>query len=746
MSAQKVGLVLSGGGAAGMAHIGVLKALEEHGIPIDFITGTSAGALVGSMYAAGYSPAEIEAMVKSELFLKMSKGEMDAKHKYYIKQFENTPSWVTFRFKKDSLKQSVLPSYFVSPALMDFEMMKGLSMAAAAANYNFDSLMVPFRCVASDIVDKKSIVFSSGYLHQAVRASMSYPLYLKPIKINGKLLFDGGLYNNFPADVMYDAFLPDVMIGSNVSGNTRPPEEDNVFSQIKNMIVHQQDFTLNCKYSVLIKPDTRDMTTFDFDQAEEAIERGYRQALLLIDSIKLLIGDRRVSAEEIRLKRENFKKKFYPLVFNKIEVSGLNSKQQVYVRRLLQKGKEKNTTLTDIEKRYMRLYNDDKIGFMYPIAEFDSITKKYKFQVHVKKGKEISTEFGGNFSSRPVNTGYIGVQYHLLDKAAYTLTLRSWFGKFYAGGYASLRFEPASRNPYYFEPEYVIHRWDYFKSFATFFEDVKPSYLIQTEQYSGLNTGFSVTNKSKIILNLRYADILHEYYQTEQFRTTDTADKTRIYAYSPGLYFERSSLNKKMFANQGRYFFLGARYVYAHEYTIPGSTSLIRDTSDKYHNYITAKLEFQNYFVEKGAIRLGFHAEGVFSTQAFYNNYTSTILEAPVYQPLPEMKTRFMPDFRAHQYISAGIQTIVHFKKNIDFRIEGYVFQPTFNIRSDENNLAYYSKPLSRRYYVASGSAVYHSPIGPIAVWLNYYPEQEQPISFAFNVGYVLFNRFAIKW
>ncbi len=126
---------------------------------------------------------------------------------------------------------------------------------------------------------------------------MSYPFYLKPIKIDGKLLFDGGLYNNFPSDIMYNTFLPDIMIGSNVSGNTRPPEEDNVMSQIKNMIVHQQDFTIACEQSVIITPDTRDMTTFDFDQAEEAIERGYRQTLLLIDSIKILIGDRRVSAE-----------------------------------------------------------------------------------------------------------------------------------------------------------------------------------------------------------------------------------------------------------------------------------------------------------------------------------------------------------------------------------------------------------------------------------------------------------------
>ena len=95
---------------------------------------------------------------------------------------------------------------------------------SAAAEYNFDSLFIPFRCVAADIEAKESVVFKSGDLGEALRASMSYPFYLKPISVNGKLLFDGGLYNNFPSDIMYNDFYPDLIIGSNVTGNEPAPD------------------------------------------------------------------------------------------------------------------------------------------------------------------------------------------------------------------------------------------------------------------------------------------------------------------------------------------------------------------------------------------------------------------------------------------------------------------------------------------------------------------------------------------
>ncbi len=185
---QKIGLVLSGGGATGLAHIGVLKALEERGIPIHYITGTSAGALVGSMYAAGYSPEEIEAYVMSEDFQLMTKGKVRSTQRFLYKEEEMNAGMINVSFSGDSILQKSLPTSVITSSYLDFEMLKLLGTTGASYGNDFDSLFVPFRCVASDITNKKSIVFSEGFLNQAVRASMTYPFYFNPIRVNGILM------------------------------------------------------------------------------------------------------------------------------------------------------------------------------------------------------------------------------------------------------------------------------------------------------------------------------------------------------------------------------------------------------------------------------------------------------------------------------------------------------------------------------------------------------------------------------
>ena len=154
-SQQRIGLVLSGGGATGLAHIGVLKALEERGIPIDYITGTSAGALVGSMYASGYSPEEIEQFVLSDEFLLMTNGKLKASQRFSLREDENDADLLNVTFTLKNILKKSLPTNVVASTYLDFEMMKLLGTVSASYSKNFDSLFVPFRCVASDITNKK---------------------------------------------------------------------------------------------------------------------------------------------------------------------------------------------------------------------------------------------------------------------------------------------------------------------------------------------------------------------------------------------------------------------------------------------------------------------------------------------------------------------------------------------------------------------------------------------------------------
>ena len=238
-SGQKVGLVLSGGGAKGAAHIGVIKALEENNIPIDYVTGTSAGAIVGSLYAMGYTPEEMVQLMLSDQFSYWQTGTVENEYQYYFTRPDPTPQFGHFSIDMtDSLqvKANFLPESLINPIQMNQAFMGLFSQAAAKAVWNFDNLFVPFRCVASDVYGKKPIIFKNGDLGDAVRASMTFPFFFQPIWRDSVPLFDGGIYDNFPVGPMKEAFHPDFIFGSSVAGGNNKPST-NPYNQIESMIM-----------------------------------------------------------------------------------------------------------------------------------------------------------------------------------------------------------------------------------------------------------------------------------------------------------------------------------------------------------------------------------------------------------------------------------------------------------------------------------------------------------------------------
>ena len=199
LTAQRVGLVLSGGGAKGITHIGVIKALEENGIPIDYVAGTSMGAIVGGMYAMGMSTDEMITVLKSSDFKNWSTGKIESEYKYYFRNADQKPKLMEMSFNINSLdsiykKQNFLPTNIISPHQMNYAFVPLSAQANAVSGGDFDKLFVPFRCVASDIYNKKAVVFRYGVLGDAIRASMTYPFMFKPIMIDNKLLFDVWLW------------------------------------------------------------------------------------------------------------------------------------------------------------------------------------------------------------------------------------------------------------------------------------------------------------------------------------------------------------------------------------------------------------------------------------------------------------------------------------------------------------------------------------------------------------------------
>ncbi len=745
MAQQKIGLVLSGGGATGLAHIGVLKALEERGIPIDFVTGTSAGALVGSMYASGFSPEEIEQYVLSDDFQLMTTGKNKPNQRFLVKEEEQNPSLINVFFTSKNILKKSLPTNFTKSSFLDFEMLKLLGTTGASCNNNFDSLFVPFRCVSSDITNKRSIVFSKGNLNQAVRASMTFPFYFSPLRINNDLLFDGGLYNNFPADVMYKEFNPDFIIGSNVSYNADAPTEDDLISQIINMLVSHTDFTLPCDNGIIIYPKT-EVKTFSFENVKQAIDDGYNSTLQYLDSIDSQVLNK-ISKETLTRNRKIFREKIKNIQIESITTTSQQNKKVEYAEHsLINAKKEKTLTEEQIEKRYYRLYTSSQIDFIYPtlLKKSDST---YNLNLDIRKSKEFKIDIGGHFSSRAVNTGYIGITGRRLKKTASSIKLESYFGKFYGAAKVELNIEIPSIYPISVSPYFVLNRWDYFHNFATFFEDVKPSFLIQNEMYYGLKINTPIGNTTKSILDFRGFSLEDDYYQTSSFTLKDTTDKTYFKGNSFSWQFIKNSLNRKQFASSGHYFSFKARFVSGNEHSISGSTSNLTPYNlNKYHSWININTELQTFIIDHPNFHLGIHLKGVLNSQSLFANYTATLLQMTAFSPIADAETYFLPEYRSPQYTGTGLNCIFSFQKKIDLRFDAYYYQPFVNLNENKETGSFgYSKPFKGQTVIASTSLIFHSFFGPIRATVNYFPLQINPIAIQFSYGYVIFNERAIR-
>lgn len=735
---QKVGLVLSGGGAKGVAHIGVIRALEENGIPIDYIAGTSMGAIIGGLYAAGYSPDDMERIFLSKEFPTWISGKLDSKFIYYFKNENPNASWIDLRFNYTNTIKPKIPTNIVSPQQMDFAFMEIFAGANAVSDYNFDSLMIPFRCVASDIYKSQAVTLRKGDLGKAIRASMTFPFYFKPIKIDSTLMFDGGMFNNFPTDIMYNDFFPDIIIGSKVAGNYAKPNEDDIVSQLQNMLMEKTNYSAICENGVIISPNVRKVNVIDFSNTKEFIDSGYVETIRNIKRIRNFVTDS-ISIDSIERKRFNFNIKKQELIVDSIKINGLTENQNIYIRKLLLRN-SKNIPIETVKTEYFKLLADDKIESISPSLKFDKNSNNYNLLLDIKKDKNFVAEFGGNISSSPINEAFMQLKYKHFGKTAKSFIINTYIGKFYSSALAKARFDYAFKTPLFIEGGFVIHQWDFFKTKTYFFEDKTPSYLIQNEKYFDIKLGLPSGNKAKY--ELKYVECLsnNEYYQNNTFVRNDTADQTNFNFKALGIKYEFNTLNKKQFANSGSFVQIKLKYIDGFEEFLPGSTAINKKSSQTNHKWIQAKFVFDKYFKTRGFNTFGLLFESFYSSQNLFNNYTSSVLSSEAFQPIPESSTFFFPAFRSNFYAAFGLKNIISITKNFDFRMEAYIFQPYKEIMQNNDFTAYYGKEFNKRSLIASSSIILHSPIVPISLSFNYYQNTDQKFSLIFNIGYILFN------
>lgn len=743
VQAQKVGLVLSGGGAKGMTHIGIIRALEENNIPIDYITGTSMGAIIGSLYAMGYSPDDMEALLRSEDFKRWYSGQVEPEYGYYFKQNRPTPEFFNIRFSfKDSLhiKPQILPTSMVNPIQMNLVFVELFARATAACSGDFNRLFVPFRCIASDVYNKKPLIMRRGDLGDAVRASMSFPFVFKPIEIDSVLAYDGGIYNNFPTDIMREDFKPEVIIGSVVAANPGKPKENDLMSQLENMIMQKTDYTLPDSLGIIMTFKYDDVSLLDFDRLQELHDIGYNRTISLMDSIKGRIH-RRVSAENVRLRRLVYRSNLPQFRFRDIYIEGANPQQQAYIKKEFHDEDHEVFTYEDLKRGYFRLLSDNMISEIIPHAVYDSENDLYSLHLKVKMEDNFSVRMGGSVSTTSSNQIYLGLGYQDLNYYSKEITLDGQIGKVYNNAQLMAKIDLPTRIPTSYRLIASLSTFDYYKKDKLFSKNDKPSFNSKDERFVKLMVVLPFLANKRAEISIGYGKLQDNYFQSSVINfDKDRSDRSTYNLLGGAIGFYGSTLNARQYATKGYFEKLVVQVFSGKEKFIPGNPTETSVTTKERQSWLQISYMKYAYHTMSPKFTLGWMAEMLYSSKNFSENYTATMLQAADFSPTPHSKLMYNEAFRANQFLAAGIKPIFVFNDMFQFRSEFYGFVPIFPIKKNALNKAYYGKAFSRFEYIGEISVICQLPFGAISAYVNHYSSPKKEWNVGLTLGWQLFN------
>lgn len=742
---QKVGVVLSGGGARGLAHLGVLKAMEENNIPIDYICGTSIGAIIGGLYASGYTLDEIEAIFFSEEFRSATLGKMEDDYLYFYKQEQKTPEvlWATFD-TKEKLKWRV-PISIVSPALIDYYLMTFFYAPSLAANNDFDSLMIPFFCVASDITNHKAKTFHSGSLERCIRASMTFPLVFSPVIIDSMMMYDGGLYNNFPTKDMIQYFKPDVLVGVTITDKLPIPKEGDLSSVIQNICMAEPDFDVGDN-GILISPEVTDMSILNFTAKamQDALSRGYEAGLKQIDEIRKRVFDS-VSEEDIALKRQTFNAKRNKIKINDISIVGVGQKQEAYFSKTMPKH---NNPIDIMAFRafYFNLAADRNTKEINPaVSQSDN---SYILNLNIKTKQSLTAKVGGYLSSNPSNYLFLGLDNNFLRRSALLLKTNAFIGRYYSSFMVGGRVDLPVRSGLYVEAELNLNKWNYYRLKDVFFQYSSMDYLQQGESNVQLQIGHRASSKSKIVASIGYGKSTDSYYADGIVTSTGTKDYTTFHNLDIGVEHHYYNLDDIQFPTKGMFNKVKIQYIYGDENFFPSPLS---QDSKSYptvgHQWLQFLIKHKTYFKINKSYSVGMIADIFYSFQQSFINYQSTLLNTGSFTPTPNMLSAFYPEYRANQYVAAGSENIISLeymlKIGVSLRLSAYAFLPLSHINELPSDQVLTTTAFDKLYLIANATIVIKTPVGPISIVGSYHQRdgEASPFSASINFGYILFNR-----
>lgn len=744
---QKVGLVLSGGAAKGIAHVGVIKALEENEIPIDYVVGTSMGGIVAGCYAAGMSPEQIEEIILSKEFLLWVTGKLEEGHNYYFARKEDDPAFLRLNLSLDSTFSISLNTSIINDLSLNFALAEKFAQPSAIAKNNFDSLFVPLRVVASDIFTQSEVILSKGSLSSALRATQTVPFFYNPIRVDGKYLFDGGVYNNFPVSVALSDFAPDVIIGSNVSSKTYKQypygKDDQLISRsLLYLLLDNSDSTEVPGSGVYIHPDIINYTSFDFGKARALIDSGYNQTMRQMDEIKKKISVRR-TREEVALARNAFTSKSDPLIIEDIQFDGFNHNQQKFIKRFFNSGK-RPLNLNQAKSGFYRLVSHDYFNNLYPNFVYNEKSHDFNFSLTKRKQNNFQVDFGGIIATRNISNIYLGINYYYFNRTLTRVSAGFAAGNFYKSIQLKARIDYPNRGRFYLEPIATFNSWDYLQGNDLVVTNETPTVLTRIDRKVGAALGVPIGKNYKLSIEASYINNKDNYINSDVFVSSDTLDHLTVRGSRAGFSFTTNSLDRKQYASQGRAYAFSLDWFGVNEGHEPGTTSVSTQPTKYYRSWVRAKVSLEQYF-KQGIYSAGYVFEGVLSNQPVFSNYMGTVINAPAFNPIQDSKTLLLQNFRAFNYVAGGWRNVFSIRKSLDFRLEGYLFKPLEAIVQLQDQEAALDSDFTKIYFAATAGLVLHSAVGPISLSVNYYNDNENPLGVLLHVGFLLFNKTSME-
>lgn len=739
-SRETVGLVLSGGGAKGVAHIGVIKALEDNDIPVDYVTGTSMGAIIGSLYSCGWTPQQMLDLILSPNFKYWSSGTINRKDEFFVSLTRPTPKWISFNPQHNdstNLFSHIIPTSLINPIPMNLEFLELFSPYTEQCHENFNNLFVPFRCVTSDVYHKHKIVLGSGSLGDAVRASMSFPLVFRPIEIDGVLVYDGGIYDNFPVDVMREDFHPDFIIGVSVSGPDGKPEPGNIYSQLEDMIIQNNNYNLPADEGVKIQVPVLNFGVLAWNDSQEIYEIGYKTGLSMVDSIKKRLPARE-PLDQVNQRRKEFASQTPVVTFDSIKITGASPSQAKYLKSLFEGKKEKDKpfqplNLEQVKDGYYRAVTEGKLYNLLPQAKFEPDGKNVLLlEASVKRPWDIGV--GGWITSSTNSMLYLTGGYHTLDFHSLSVDLGGWLGQSYYGIQLRGKVALSSTNPSYLELEGVLNRQKYYNKEILFYESDNPSFVDNRQDFVRLKYSWAITRPAKGYVSLTYGREQDTYFpniNSDYFRLYKDRNVYHIAALRGEV--ELNTLNNLMYPSEGKEW--NFNFIFGHE------ESQLRiyeaEKLNQWQHHFTGSIEllWKHYFTLHKKFSLGGMANGLVTFTKLYQDYTSTLAHSYAFAPTPATKNYFNQGFRNPSYLAVGLIPIWNPFNRAQLRGNVYAYCPIKYVAPNSAGMAVYDGWFKKAKFIAEIDAVYNFPFASFSVYANYLSYPKNNWNFGINFG-----------